>query len=113
MIGGGLTRGYWREHAMRSIGDTWRRHLRLHLLRILAAAPGYSANHVLLADVVRSLGIAATRDQVLSELQWLGDQGLLILDRLDPLTVATAGERGLDIAAGRALLPGVEPPPAA
>lgn len=95
---------------MQVLGIEWRRHLRLTILRVLAHAPGYSANDSILTDACRSLGFGATRDQVRTEIQWLGEQGLASVETLEHLLVATATRRGLDVALGHAVHDGVKRP---
>lgn len=86
-------------------------HLRLAILRLLAELPGFRANSSLIADAASSLGLAATRDTVRGELAWLAEQGFVTTEDVRPgLVVATATERGLDVAAGRAITPGVQRP---
>lgn len=87
------------------------RHVRLAMLRLLAEAPGYALNSSILTDAVAALGLAATRDQVRSEIAWLAEQGLVTSDELPGgLMVATLTERGSDVASGRAHVPGVQRP---
>jgi Fe2+ or Zn2+ uptake regulation protein len=87
------------------------RHLRLAVLRLLAEAPDYHLNHSILTDAVSSFGLSATRDQVRTELAWLAEQGLVTNEDLrGMLIVATLTERGLDVASGRATVPGVQRP---
>ena len=86
-------------------------HLRITLLRLLEAQPGYKANSSLLCDGSDAVGLTTTRDRVKTELAWLAEQGLLRVQTLDNgLVVATLTERGLDVATGRVRVPGVKPP---
>lgn len=88
-----------------------RAHLRLTLLRLLADDDGgYSANESVLAQAANRFGFNAARDAVRTELAWLGEQGLVALEDVSGLLVATITRRGLDVAAGRAAVPGVERP---
>lgn len=87
------------------------RHVRLAILRLLAEAPGYALNSSILVDALDALGLAASRDQVRSEIAWLAEQGLASSDELPGgLLVATLTERGGDVASGRASVPGVQRP---
>lgn len=95
-----------------SLHDVWREHLRLGLLRCLANAPATSANDSILTDVIRKVGISASRDQVKTELQWLEEAGLIRLETIDTLLVAALTQRGEDVAGGRAKVPGVKKPSA-
>lgn len=93
-------------------GDWVAEHLRLAILRVLEEAPEYRANSSMLTDALSlGLGLPATRDQVRTHICWLREQGLLsVLDPDAKLLVATATERGIDVALGRAAVPGVRRP---
>lgn len=84
-------------------------HRRLAVLKVLAEG-GYSANESLITDVVRSYGVAATRDQVRGELGWLAEQGLVTTSTVAHLVIATITHQGLDVATGQAVYPGVKRP---
>ena len=85
-------------------------HLRLALLRLLERAPGRSANDAVLRDALAALGFRASRDLVRATLAWLAEHDLVALEPVGHLTVATATERGADVAEGLALHPGVRRP---
>jgi hypothetical protein len=85
-------------------------HLRLTCLRALSGAPGYRANSSIIHTVTGEFGIMATRDQIKSELAWLAEQGLVETSEVGAMTIATLTERGLDVADGRATVPGVQRP---
>ena len=95
---------------MTTYAETLRRHRRLSLLRILAEAPAYEANESLLTDVVNHFGVTSTRDQVRTELAWLAEQGLATTEEPGGVRVAKVTQRGLDVAAGRAIHPDVQKP---
>ena len=82
---------------------------RLALLRILAEAPGYSANESVLQTALDSLGFRESRDQVRGDISWLAEPGLLTIEDVGVM-VATLSRRGEDVAAGRANHPGVARP---
>lgn len=84
---------------------------RLAILRLLEATAGYGANARLIAEALADLGLAASRDAVNADLAWLDEQGLVTrrAGAADDV-VATATVRGLDVAAGRAIVPGVARP---
>lgn len=83
---------------------------RLVLLRLLADMPAYRANSSVLAMALTKFGHACSRDMVKTELAWLAEQHLVQLDDLGPVLVATATERGMDVASGVAVVPGVARP---
>ncbi|MFL1515276.1 VpaChn25_0724 family phage protein [Pseudomonas prosekii] len=83
---------------------------RLVILRLLVEMPGYRANSSVLNTALDNFGHTASRDQVKTELHWLAEQGALTLADVGPVLVATLTERGQDIAAGRARVPGIKRP---
>lgn len=96
---------------MSYLEDTFLPHLRLALLRLLAAAPGYCANSSILHQSAGELGLRATRDQVRTQLGWLAEQGLITtLEPTSGLIVATLGERGHDVQSGASTVRGVQKP---
>lgn len=82
---------------------------RLVLLRALEAAVQYRANAYLLRAFADSLGHVVSADKLDTDLAWLAEQGLVTLER-QPVAVATLTARGLDVASGRASVPGVKRP---
>lgn len=85
-------------------------HLRVTLLRLLADAPGYKLNESLLTDLSKDYGFDPSRDRTRTELAWLAEQGLVNLDGPDHCRTARLTSRGLDVAEGRATVPGVKRP---
>lgn len=89
--------------------QTLAEHIRLCLLRLLQEAPEYEANNSMLADAVHAWGLRATRDMVNTELTWLAEQGLVRLEAIThAINIVRITSRGLDVAAGRASVPGVK-----
>ncbi|KAF3999052.1 VpaChn25_0724 family phage protein [Glaciimonas immobilis] len=84
--------------------------IRLVVLRLLADMPAYRANSSVLTMALDRFGHATTRDQMKTELHWLAEQGLLTIEDIGAVLVATITERGTDIARGRAQVPGVARP---
>ncbi|MFQ5776308.1 MAG: ArsR family transcriptional regulator [Kiloniellaceae bacterium] len=88
-----------------------REHLRLTLLRLLGnGGGGYAANESVLCDAVNRFGFNASRDAVRVEIVWLAEQDLLSVEDVEGVLVATLTKRGLDVAEGRARVPGVKRP---
>ncbi|TAD86529.1 MAG: ArsR family transcriptional regulator [Alphaproteobacteria bacterium] len=86
-------------------------HRRLSILQALEGSTGYECNDSLLSTVLHQLGLQCTRDQVRAELAWLAEVQLVTVREIGgSLMIATATERGLDVAAGRARAPGVAVP---
>lgn len=84
---------------------------RLVLLRALASAAQYRANAYLLRRFAEQLGHTASADRIAADLAWLKEADLVTLDQPAPdVTVATLTARGLDVADGRAVHPGVAKP---
>lgn len=84
--------------------------LRLLVLRILAEAPGYECNSSVMQMMLQNCGHAVSRDLLHTEIAWLVEQGLLTQRVIINIHVATLSVRGLDVANGRATLPGVRKP---
>ncbi|WP_028588252.1 hypothetical protein [Desulfocurvus vexinensis] len=85
-------------------------HLRITILRLLLEQTDYTLNESLIADMSTEYGFSPSRDRVRNELYWLREQGLVELREPSGLAVATLTERGADVAAGRALAPGIKRP---
>ena len=88
--------------------QTFAEHVRLCILRSLSEA-GNSTNSSILTDIVNGFGLPASRDAIETHLAWLEEQGFVRLERPVPsITVAKLTKRGLDVAEGRARVPGVK-----
>jgi hypothetical protein len=85
-------------------------HLRLTILRVLHSSPGLTANSSIIQGVCGEFGVVVSRDVVKTEIAWLEEQGLLKSQPIGQMVVATISERGLDVAEGRAIVPGVQRP---
>ncbi len=83
---------------------------RLVLLRILDRAPGNEANHYILREALDNMGHNVSHDTTLTELSWLQEQGLVMLEDLGGTKVARLTGRGQDVALGRSLVSGVKKP---
>ena len=86
------------------------RHVRLAILRHLEASTEYTSNSSILADVLRRLGLASSRDQVAGECAWLAENGLAVVTGEGEFLVVKATGRGVDLALGVATHPGVQRP---
>ncbi len=85
-------------------------HLRITILRLLLEQPDYALNESVLLDAVAAFGFAPSRDNLRAELAWLREQGLVALSGVPHCQVATLTQRGEDVAACRATVPGVKRP---
>lgn len=90
--------------------DIVRQESRLVLLRVLAEVPGYEANSSILQSALESFGLQLSRDVIHTELAWLTEQGLVITKAIATVVIATLTSRGLDVAGGKATVPGVKKP---
>jgi hypothetical protein len=98
---------------MKTFTDRLREDRRLVLLRLLSEQPGYRANSSNLHAGHSTLGIAASRDDVTTDLHWLRDQSLVVLEpvpEVPELLIASITARGDDVANGVAIVPGVRRP---
>lgn len=83
---------------------------RLTILKALEAAVGYRAAQFVLARYCEQFGHTVSADRMRTDLTWLSEQGLIKLESPEGVFVATLTTRGLDVAAGRATVPGVARP---
>jgi hypothetical protein len=83
---------------------------RLVILKGLEAAAQYRANLLLLRRYCDAVGHVVSSDRIAADMAWLAEQGLVELDATGPVHVATLTARGLDVATGRAEVPGVQRP---
>ncbi len=90
--------------------DYLRQDQRLLVLRILSELPQYRSNSSVMATLLGEYGHHPSRDQVKTELVWLGEQNLIKVEDIGSVLVVTLTERGADVAAGRASVPGVSKP---
>lgn len=84
---------------------------RLVILQALAAAAQYRANALLLRRYCDAVGHVVSSDRIEQDLAWLAEQALVETAHADALTLAVLTARGLDVATGRARVPGVSAPP--
>lgn len=83
---------------------------RLVLLRALENAAQYRANAHLLQRYCDAVGHVVSADRIAADLAWLQEAGLVTLERRLDVAVAELSARGLDVATGRAVHPGVQKP---
>jgi hypothetical protein len=96
---------------MNDYADVLRRHRRLTILRELSKMPGYSTNESILEAALDRYRVTSTRDQVRTELGWLGDQGFVTVEDIGgAFMIATMTQAGGDIASGKRVHPDIEKP---
>lgn len=83
---------------------------RLVLLKALENAAQYRANALLLRRYCDALGHVVSADRIEHDLAWLAEQGLVMRETGEGITVVTLSVRGLDVATGRTRVPGVQQP---
>ncbi|HDS1522152.1 hypothetical protein A7X89_11150 [Stenotrophomonas maltophilia] len=97
----------------KTFAERMREDRRLVLLRLLAEQNGYRANSSTLHAGLHHMAVAGSRDDVLTDLTWLGEQGLLRVSEAVPgVLVAELTQRGQDVATGMTSVPGVRRPSA-
>lgn len=92
-----------------SYSDLIQNDQRLVILRTLNEMNG-SANDSVLQKVLDRYGHRISRDQVKTHLYWLAEQGLVGIESVMSIDVATITSRGVDVAGGHATVPGVARP---
>lgn len=98
---------------MKTFVERLREDRRLVLLRLLSEQPGYRANSSNLHAGLHALAVPASRDDVTTDLHWLCDQSLVLLEsvpEVPDLVIASITSRGDDVAKGRVIVPGVRRP---
>ena len=93
-----------------SYADTVRQHLRITILRCLAEENDYKLNESLLASLLSDFGFTRSHAEIRTEIAWLAEQGLVAVEDVRGLQIAGLTERGGDVAASRAIVPGVKRP---
>lgn len=93
-----------------SFSDLVAQNLRLVILQLLAEDSDYAHNDSVLKSVLGTVGHDVSTDQLKTQLAWLSEQGLVTTEAVAKFTVAKLTERGLDVAEGRAQVPGVDRP---
>lgn len=83
---------------------------RLVILRVLSDLPAYRTNSFLLHTLLSRFGHEPSADQIKGDLAWLQEQGLVTVEAVESVHIATLTTRGADVAAGRAVVPGVKRP---
>lgn len=83
---------------------------RLVILRTLAEDPQYSVNSSILQTVLARFGFNVGRATVHALIGWLEEKALVTVDRVESVQVAKLTQRGLDVAKGREIEPGVKRP---
>ncbi|WP_158971974.1 VpaChn25_0724 family phage protein [Chachezhania sediminis] len=97
---------------MTAYNETLRKHRRLAILRHLEACMDYTSNASILTDVLDGVGVTSSRDQVVTELAWLKENGFVTFEDAGAFLVVEATARGVEIARGRALHPEIQRPSA-
>lgn len=95
---------------MTSYKDMVTADLRLTVLRLLAATDGYELSGSLLRMALEDYAHRVGIDRLKGQLAWLEEQGLLAVRETGGVAFARLSPRGLDVAAGRARVPGVARP---
>lgn len=92
------------------LDDLKKEHQRLVVLRLLSEDAGYDLNESILHDGINMVGLDISRDSLRTQLAWLEEQGLITLFMVGSIRIAKLTERGLDVANGRAKVPGIKRP---
>ena len=80
--------------------------IRLLILQALAEDADYSHNELVLDGVLTKLGHGVSIDTLRTQLAWLDGQGLISVETLGETWIAKRQRSGLDVAKGRASVPG-------
>ena len=87
--------------------------MRLVVLRTLSEMPSYRLNSSVLHSFITRYGHSFSRDQLRTELHWLAEQGLIVIEEsIENVLVVKMTERGSDVASGLVVTHGVKRPSA-
>ena len=98
---------------MKTFADRLREDRRLVVLRLLEEQPQFCLNSSNVHMGLQHLKVPARRDDVITDIHWLRDQGLVVLEEVPDVTslyLVTLTSRGHDVATGAARVPGVSHP---
>ncbi len=84
--------------------------LRLCILSVAAAAPGYEVNASILRIALEARGHRVSADTLRTQMVWLQEQGLITVQDVGGVLIGRLNQRGLDVAQDRAHVPGVARP---
>lgn len=93
-----------------SYADLLAADMRLRILQLLSADSDYAANEDVLQSALELAGHDIGIDKLRTEVAWLVEQGLATTERLAVLNIVKLTRRGVDVAHGRANVPGVARP---
>jgi len=94
-----------------SFSDLMTEDERLVILRALEQdTSGYSANESIIHAILGEFAHRVSRDRVRTQLAWLQEQGLLKVREVAGCQIATLTSRGIDVATGNIIVPGVKRP---
>ena len=83
---------------------------RLVVLRLLSESAGYQVNEFTLEAALEDQGHSVSNAQVRTDLAWLAEVALLETRNVGGVLIAKLTVRGLDVALGKAMQPGVKRP---
>lgn len=95
---------------MTDYSDLVRKHRRIAILRHLEACAEYTSNASILQSVLEGVGVPSTRAQVVTELAWLKENGMVDYDDRADFLVVLSTQRGVEIARGLASHPEIQRP---
>ncbi|WP_354624852.1 ArsR family transcriptional regulator [Psychromonas sp. MME2] len=94
-----------------SMKQIMQEHQRLVVLRLLSEDLGYDLNESILQDGLGVYSLSISRDALRTQLAWLEEQDCIELTVLQNGThLAKLTSRGLDVAKGLAIQPGIKRP---
>ena len=83
---------------------------RLVILKLLCDSAGYKASMYVLQSALDGFGHSVSLDTVRTDLAWLAEQQLAHVEVVGGVSIGTVTARGIDVAGGRAHVPGVKKP---
>jgi len=93
-----------------SLADFKREDRRLLILKALASESDYAISDVVMRGLLSEFGHGISMDVMHADLAWLQDVGLLSIEKAGRVVIATVTDRGVDVAEGRSIVPGIRRP---
>lgn len=83
---------------------------RFFILKTLALSGNFKADEYIMREFLPAHGYEPSQDVLRSDFAWLAEQGLVDLELVAGVQMVTLTERGMDVQAGRARVPGIRRP---
>lgn len=84
--------------------------IRLTILKILEQDSDYAVNDGIIQSALDIYGHSVSKDRVATDLDWLEEQDVIVVEHVVGMRVAKLTQRGLDVCKGKAVVSGIKRP---